>query len=781
MPLDSDKARLAQLNASRYWKMASCQEARSFVDNCTVKIVSILLSKLDFDNVSSREKNEILRCLKSALELVSYDLVGGVESTSTCKTLPVFLHIFDEIVDFTTIEFKELVSAFTESSGFWHLQQYLVTFARTTKFPRPDDISTIMTVILKTLSPLEQCFCSKKAKKDYRAMLEDKSFFINFIAICRGTMHHLLYLEENVLAQYGEEFFDISSQVKEIYTIAAEFYPQIMADYYDLFREFVLRLVNSSIESLKHIGWIGLLDTIKASFLRRPLPRTYIVDGATRMSFNGRYDYDENEIDPDGFAITKNREVKYIKRLVDSSLYIWRLGTNGWCIGPDSRCDDYERIDGYKAKCDRNDRSRAPRSGYINSIEGHDEESLTVTPVGLIVNNGEEFSTIEHDLVHWMFKNGVLELVVEDAKSCWQCNDIMREAVEARTYMVKLISQMLDLTLQITVDMNERRFRDTKKTKDICSNATSFTNMIMKSLLLLSDDAFRQIGSVLFTKVCSRLGQICKRISKYCYHDFKIFHSLVMLRLHHTKAFQIKSGTSSFNSLSELKEVFGASSPLAHVTEYYVIEGAGSEIVNGTYKLSMDRCEDYEQIVYVKQNVEEHKNGLTVEMRQKHGRWIILLDDERNDEIITLYVNEIGISSSPTAGWKCYEGEIYAPKLTSIGRVGRQDAENHYIMKKGSCDLTIQQGQLWDVLRQMSGPVVVPDAERTEEMERAVLYSFSSLDTTELNEIHQAFARCAQILIKKMFRKRQLSITQFLAHRKKKKPAQDDAELLVIA
>jgi hypothetical protein len=75
----------------------SFQEVRTFLNKYTAKIVSTLLYGLDMGDINGSQKDDVLVCLDSVIELVLNDLKQACEDDTVCQTCPALAGIFCDV------------------------------------------------------------------------------------------------------------------------------------------------------------------------------------------------------------------------------------------------------------------------------------------------------------------------------------------------------------------------------------------------------------------------------------------------------------------------------------------------------------------------------------------------------------------------------------------------------------------------------------------------------------------------------------------------------------
>ncbi|KAL3790092.1 hypothetical protein HJC23_013603 [Cyclotella cryptica] len=520
--VDVTKAIQSIHDASHYCKGAMySKEARSFIDSCMPRIVSILVQNIDLGDtdVGSSENAHVKSCLEVALEIVSNDLAAASVADCECKTLSVLTDIFDEVMGVQDADHLEMRRKFEEANGFCHLGWYLSTKAEgrdTLHFPQIDTIYTILDVVKKSKS---SCGCS-----------EDDA-----LVISDAVMLHLCCLDETQLIRLDSDSIEICNLVHEIYHDATilrgmlfDSFDRNLFHYFDFKRAFILKLIRTSSAPLKLLGWTELRAIIEQSAEKRPLPRAIVVDGAGLEEVNGIYEVDPKLVATDG-RLKRNHVVSYVKRAPLSNEGVNEDGADSDEQIVLSPWNIFRLVGGkkeflYRSRAPFNSNRRPPKSGW--RIEKGARPSPAVKSVGLLLLTGDE-STLEHDLVEWIFCCDVFKVVLEDLAS--NNEDVRSEAKKAIQSMMESIGQFLDFLIDIIPEQAEKYkvgVNDVEKALDI-------VNLIMKYFVsMISRPQWEGIGRDFVTATCEQLKKIHERFSTLfpqCVFDFFVFHRVLIL------------------------------------------------------------------------------------------------------------------------------------------------------------------------------------------------------------------------------------------------------------
>ena len=293
--VDSDRLGSAidsTFNAIGHLKeLPTCQEARSFFDDYVPSIVRILLEQLDYGDVDLELKPRIKSLLEQVLEIVSIQLNEATESDGSCKTLIILTDIFDEITGYqgSVDDLFSLAEAFKRGNGLCNLVDYLQKRVGTTAFPTFGEISAILNMLAVLVD-------GNGGHYKLRS-----THVLPFIL-------HLLSLDQEQLVRFGDDSIDICRRLQTI--IRRVTYPKY-SKYFNLLRDFIFKLINSSEVPLKLLGYKELQEIAQTSAESVPPPRAYLVHGAGNDKINGRYEFDPKGLT--GGYVRGDAAVKYVR------------------------------------------------------------------------------------------------------------------------------------------------------------------------------------------------------------------------------------------------------------------------------------------------------------------------------------------------------------------------------------------------------------------------------------------------------------------------------------
>ena len=293
--VDSDRLGSAidsTFNAIGHLKeLPTCQEARSFFEDYVPSIVRILLEQLDYGDVDLELKPRIKSLLEQVLEIVSIQLNEATESDGSCKTLIILTDIFDEITGYqgSVDDLFSLAEAFKRGNGLCNLVDYLQKRVGTTAFPTFGEISAILNMLAVLVE-------GNGGHYKLRS-----THVLPFIL-------HLLSLDQEQLVRFGDDSIDICRRLQTI--IRRVTYPKY-SKYFNLLRDFIFKLINSSAVPLKLLGYKELQEIAQTSAESVPPPRAYLVHGAGNDKINGRYEFDPKGLT--GGYVRGDAAVKYVR------------------------------------------------------------------------------------------------------------------------------------------------------------------------------------------------------------------------------------------------------------------------------------------------------------------------------------------------------------------------------------------------------------------------------------------------------------------------------------
>eukprot|EP00956_Cyclotella_meneghiniana_P022023 scaffold40929_cov62-Cyclotella_meneghiniana.AAC.1 len=704
-----------------------CKEARSFFDNYVPKIVSILLYELEDGVLPLPEvKPHIKTLLGQVLEVVSADLKVAAELKRKCKTLSIITSIFDEVTGYQESDKFDLVEAIAEADGLSHLDKYIESCTCVTRFPSLDEISCILNLL--------ELAVEGDGEKHYQGGA----------GLAEDIMSHLLSFTEEQLLQHGDDSVDIFKHLSTI-LLKGLTYP-VVSDYFDLLREFVFKLISSSSVPLKLLGYEAMQNVIESNATFPP-PLAYLVQGAGKDVVNGRYEFDLEGLD-DGHVLC-DAEIVYSKSTPtseDRSDHVELTSTMPQIFKDPINNRWYISIDDETIYVNYNTSSVLPPHSNWNSLYSYGSFSRntpTLTPIGVMMPEGEEFSSLGNDCWSWMYDNDILELDAQDSGS--SNSEIQKEAIKAGHSILHFIGEMLDRVAVIIQDQSN-------PSQILCDEIVFVFVEVVETLLLMDENAFQNIIPDFIMKTCDQLRAIVDRIStldRQHTFDYLVFQRLLILRL------MVSTGS----PMSEIEAIPGAKLTNS-LPEAYTVEGALPSRFNGRYTLKKSCSESSTRFVtYTKRFCNSSGTVDIMQIQQcllgpEKGIWSISQQNESDsDTTVTRYfVNVSTNATPPETGWALQpgSGSYSAPTLTAAGTSSaesvQQEQEIHESIDASSLHMSEQQSKLWKFVQELSDLVENLESDLTNNKE-AVQRHQASLNMLELSPINRVFVECAEMVL----------------------------------
>jgi hypothetical protein len=754
-----------------YNDTSSFRKARSFVNKYMRKIVVMLLDRLEIGDVSSTsESSRIKSCLESAMKFAISELrmtmkhvVTGEKAKAIFKPFDVIAEIFDETrIGYDLTEKNELLTKLWDSGGLKCLETWLGAVEGTELFPDLVRACTILTVLEQISTSLIESG-GVASSIDFFVPGKSLPLCVNFpetvVGITKSIIGHLASLPVAMLEKLDDDSIEVCKRIQQLYEKNGIQYFSTM---FVGRRSLILKLISSSSWQLKILGWRDLQSLIKVNIELRPYPQAYLVEEAGLDFVNGLF-----VIDP------KKKETAYVQKLPENNRNVTLKhrkmsgGSRMWTISSNSSVN-YHNISRNKS---------SPHSGLWKPLTPGATPAPKLIPLYLCQRHGRSASdTLEHHSLNWIVDSSVLELAAKDCNpnasqeehSMIGSENHMSLSSEASKAMKCMLDSVLSLFDVILQTLPVHSYLGSVITTDTRSEyetvASRFATMIMQHFLLLGNDALNQIDVHFTSKACESLQEINERLDDEHLIDFWLFRGFLLLRL------LILKKSPNVSLVTELEELSGVCLD-NYPPKSFIVEGAGSDIINGQYVLNMKTTEG---IAYTKEQCDVDDNGLSASIYLcEHGpeanRWVITYSD------IPYYVNVFEDPTDkvpPQTGWTECGGVNPPPNLTAIG-VSRCDiAQTEKMQELESRGITEQQRILWSVLEQLSLATAMPVSRRSKEMKESVQLCLVTPNIA-MSDLQRRIVSCAHLITQPLFQhlkcKRQLSITPFLVEQKRKK------------
>ena len=424
-------------------------KARQFIDTNIARIVSIIVCQ----EVNEDNDRIIRQSLKHTLKIIAYDLKvindkkRNYSEISKCTTLDalgnmlrknsLYRNIDGSIskhplpVGMTSVR-VDMIGIFRRVHGFSQLSEYLNARACTSQFPDLDYVNTFLQAANESLLDA--------TNGDWK-LIE---------VIVNAVQRHMLWLDFEDFADHSTilhdscmVLYEIQSKMCESHTFVITLlksYPRVITDYFTFWRCIALKLVRSASLPLRLSGWQTVKQLVEESCNNCPPTRAYLVSGAGCDFANGRYEFDSERILDNGYGNT-NKSFEYQRQIPDDypnvevagktlTMYCYEGG--GWyiCVLDDETPRSEFDIDYY---CSEDDDKLPPLSNWSDCDAG-EHPVPTLTPVGMVCPEGEEFNTPEHQLAKWAIENKLVELALEDSAH----SDIVDKSSELFSFMARM-------------------------------------------------------------------------------------------------------------------------------------------------------------------------------------------------------------------------------------------------------------------------------------------------------------------------------------------------------
>jgi hypothetical protein len=275
------------------------------------------------------------------------------------------------------------------------------------------------------------------------------------ILFARAYMQYIMNCSEGELKKIPSEH--LTKNQKDLQRMFDKLIVVRRAATYEFFafwRQQTLTYIQSKSLPLRLLGWTQVDGILAASDVHRPPPRSYRASGAGVPFVDGEYKYN-GLITPDGHAYTKPgghekagaMDVSYRRAVPDDvefgggkRLTLFRCSMRSqqkwWFLSEaDEEQPGTDRdIDYYQHKSKPHEERQPPASGWLMCSKAGRDPAPKLEPVGLMVPDGEDLNTLEHQLAQWAIENRIIELVLGDS--------VHREIVSRSTKLLKFLASM---------------------------------------------------------------------------------------------------------------------------------------------------------------------------------------------------------------------------------------------------------------------------------------------------------------------------------------------------
>ena len=361
--------------------------------------------------------------------------------------------------------------------------------------------------------------------------------------------------------------------------------------------------------------------------------------------------------------------------------------------------------------------------------------TLTAIKSSLVVPEGKDFLTLEHDFWDWIQDERVLDVIADD--TCSIISDVQQESIKSGHLLLCFIELMLSRVIQIIPEQSEFELNHSL----LLTITTKFQH-VMIYLLDLDCDSFGNIIPAFMLKISNQLKQISERIGESDPRhrfDYILFRRLLLVRL-------------MITSRSSINEILRSdmTNPLPGA---YNVTGAGYLNINGRYPLNR-KLKDSRFFTYTKfPSPYDDDEDLTITIQQcligpERGKWFIvnhIKSDTNSEGDINYYASTSTNATPPEIGWTlCGGGISSVPTLTAL-QVDSTESDQQEVLYDlpdiSRLDTTDQQSELWSAIQELSDFVGISVFDRTKDKKERIKNSLTSLHKLELNAIHKFFVR----------------------------------------
>jgi hypothetical protein len=432
-------------NANRYF--VTVEPARRFAEIYMKQIIGILLEQQP-SKIGQSEKACVEESLIFAVTIVAKDLKIQLERNGQCLMLDVIALIFNR----KKVYYKgnkwnaghmnglpevrlRMIERFRIQDGFKSFAAYLQSKISTKIFPPIEMIHFFLDAI-SDLVPSQLTPTASGGR-----VMEDDAVLVG-----RAIMNYISSVTDEILRLIPTDLLNtIRHDLQRVYDRIISSKREECYYFYSFWRDLVFLLISSQSLPIRLFGWEQMKDLIDASQDHRPPPREYIVSDAGVSFVNGRYHF-AGTITADGYA-QRGMEIKYERRIPQNeadgggkvlTLFrcLMRSQQKWWFLSEaDKEQPGTDRdIDYYQHKSKEDEESLPPPSGWNMSRNTGKEPPPRLKAIGLMVPEGQELNTLEHQLAKWAIDKKIVEHVLGAS--------IHREVVHRSIPLIEFLAQM---------------------------------------------------------------------------------------------------------------------------------------------------------------------------------------------------------------------------------------------------------------------------------------------------------------------------------------------------
>lgn len=459
-------------------------------------VISILVEQQPA-KIGQHERNCVEDSLDLATVIIAKDIRIQLNRNGECVVLDVLQLIFNKkkayykgtkgnwnahLSGLPEVRLR-MIDRFRTEHGFSTIAEYLSKRVDTPQFPSIEILHQILAALCDIIPNYSTPSTERKTGVEDDAIHVAKAA-MDFISCCsddrlKKQPHEILSCTREDL----QKLFDrlVVTRRKETYA------------FYEFWRALTLKLITSQSLPLKLFGWDQVNDLIIASSRHRPPAKSFTVSGAGVGFVNGVYSFVGTTTE-DGYAVP-GTDVSYLLRIpeLNKNLTLFRCTMRSqqkwWFL---SEADEDQPgtdrdIDYYQHKSKEHEEREPPPEQWITCRNAGVDPPPTLRGEGLMVPQGEEYSTLDHQLAKWAIENGIVELVLGDS--------LHREIVARSTPLIKFLASMCERDVLI------QGFEGTMKPNTYCLQDShlllAWKTCTSKADAAVSSEIFQLLVSIL--------------------------------------------------------------------------------------------------------------------------------------------------------------------------------------------------------------------------------------------------------------------------------------------
>jgi ubiquitin carboxyl-terminal hydrolase 9/24 len=423
-------------------------DARTFVERYISQMINILVDQVP-SKIGQLERNCVTDSLLLATKIVAQDLQIQAERGGECVFLSTLSLCFNRTKAFyrgakASWNMNQLqglpdvrmrvVERFRMSAGFAALERYLLSHIGLPTFPKLD-------ILHHVLQAIGDAALERTAEAT--AVEEDAILVGNAVMQYVGTLS-----DDDLKKMPSDQLTLIQRDLQHIFDILISTRRSSTYEFYQFWRSLVLKLISSQSLPLRLFGWEQVGDLIDACADHRPPPRMFVVSGAGCPFVNGEYHFSAGTT-PDGYA-KPGGEIFFTHVVPDKPEFADQVGKKltlfrctmrsqqkWWFLSDaDEEQPGTDRdVDYYQHKSEEHEEAYPAPEGWITCRTAGVDPPPTLKSQGVLVPDGQEFNTLEHQLAKWAIENEIVEQVLGDTT-------IHREVVARSTVLITFLASM---------------------------------------------------------------------------------------------------------------------------------------------------------------------------------------------------------------------------------------------------------------------------------------------------------------------------------------------------